>query len=197
MEIPYTVSERPDTGLYNGRLGIWLFLASEVMFFGGVFSSYLLLRLNATEWPRGADRLDVVPGAVNSLILVLSSITVLGAWGALRSGASLSQARRWLGGTVLLGLVFLAIKASEWQHKLEEGIRPATDMFYALYFTMTGLHVLHLVAGLLVLIYLAGPGARLHARSPRQYAQRVEVTGIYWHFVDLVWIVLFPTLYLT
>ena len=197
MEIPYTVTERHDTGLTNGRFGIWLFLASEVMFFGGVFSSYLVLRVNAGEWPRGADRLNVVLGATNSLILVLSSITVLAAWGALRENQDLGRARRWLGATIFLGVVFLAIKASEWQHKLDEGIRPATDIFYALYFTMTGLHVIHLAAGLVVLAYLAGPGAGLHRRAPRQYAQRVEVTGIYWHFVDLVWIVLFPTLYLT
>ncbi len=197
MEIPYTTAERPDTGLTNGRFGIWLFLASEVMFFGGLFSSYLLLRLGATDWPRGADRLDVVLGAVNSLLLVLSSITILAAWGALRDGGGLAKARRLLGATIVLGVVFVAIKANEWQHKLEEGIRPATDMFYALYFTMTGLHLIHLLAGLAVLGYLAGPGAALFRRSPKQYTQRVEITGIYWHFVDLVWIVLFPTLYLT
>src|SRR6202035_2109394 len=99
MNIPYTVEERPDTGLANGKLGIWLFLASEVMLFGALFSSYILLRVGATEWPHG--ELSVKLGAINTIILISSSVTMVMAWASLKMG-EWSKHRMYLFATVIL-----------------------------------------------------------------------------------------------
>jgi len=120
--LPYTTTVRPDTGLTSPKLGIWLFLASEVMLFGSLFSAYALLRTGAAFWP---------------------------------------------------------------DHN-----------FLALYFTMTGLHAIHVIAGMVVNAYLLGPGVRMWTRDHLRFTNRIEIAGIYWHFVDVVWIFLFPVLYL-
>lgn len=194
--IPYQLAVRPDTGTNNGRLAIWLFLASEILFFGSLLSSYLLLRLGADVWPHGAERLHVPLGTINTLVLIASSVFVMLAFERSRDG-DLAASRRHLMVTVGLGTAFLLIKAWEWNDKLTHGIRPADDLFYALYFTLTGVHVLHLAAGLLVLAHLAFWAPKIEAAQRGLYAHRVEIAGIYWHFVDLVWLVLFPLLYLT
>ena len=99
--------------------------------------------------------------------------------------------------TIGLGAVFMVIKAFEYSEKFGHDIYPATNVFYALYFTLTGIHFLHILAGVLVLAYHLGPGSRLLKKNARQFTNRIEVTGLYWHFVDLVWLILFPVLYLT
>ena len=196
MDIPYTVDERPDTGLYNGKLGMWLFLASEVMLFGGLFSAYVMIRTGAAEWPQGADLLNVPLATLNTLILITSSMTMVMAWVALKRDDR-SRHRRFLSLTLFLGIVFLTIKVFEYSEKFGHDIYPATNVFYALYFTLTGIHFLHILAGVLVLAYHLGPGSRLLKKNARQFTNRIEVTGLYWHFVDLVWLILFPVLYLT
>lgn len=195
MQIPYTVEQRPDTGLYNAKLGVWLFLASEVMLFGALFSALILLRTGAASWPHGYEVLNVPLATINTMVLITSSVSMVMSWAALRLG-DFGKYRRWMGLTFLLGLVFMVIKAIEYGAKFEHHLYPSTDNFMATYFTLTGLHGLHVLGGMVVIAYLLGPGSRMWKTEPGRFTNRVEVVGLYWHFVDLVWIFLFPTLYL-
>jgi cytochrome c oxidase subunit 3 len=193
VNIPYTVEERPDTGLANGKLGIWLFLASEVMLFGALFSSYILLRVGAPEWPH--RQLNIPLGTVNTLILITSSVTMVMAWASLKMG-NWGRHRLFLTLTFVLAGIFLVNKYFEYAEHFGKGEGPWHSTFFAIYFTLTGLHALHIVAGMIVMAYFLGPGAGLWKRNPDQFTNRIEYTGLYWHFVDLVWIFLFPVLYL-
>jgi len=336
--IPYTVSARRDTGLYNAKLGIWLFLASEVMLFGGLFSAYVFLRLGAPEgtWPHG--KLDILPGFINTGVLIFSSITVILAWTALKL-REWKKFQIWMSVTLVCALMFMCIKAYEYNGKfhhfglfikedaigkyaqelvdshahvvyhplsrtyeitghvkneavLEEinalkalveqeptqaqrdkytqqmnGLKiklavdepkklagheyhnplkelvaeehaeevrteenfsaetaegnkatghdhhpvvaisqgdiwrsgfffPSYSAFFAIYYTLTGLHAIHVIGGSVVLAYFLFFGAKLYRKNPEHQANRVEVGGLFWHLVDLVWIFLFPILYL-
>ncbi len=290
MEIPYTVTARPDTGLWNAKVGIWLFLASEVMLFGGLFSAYVFLRLDAEPgaWPHGL--LNVPVGTMNTAVLIASSVTVVLAWAALKM-RQFSRYKFYMGITILCGVIFLAVKlAYEWpqkfehfgafikkdalekyepylgnHHLAEKGLAPRTEIsghlhnhealhdenvkeyevaidavnadpanpamdrphflyvpptekvariekadveyanmflpkhsaYFASYFTITGLHGLHVLGGVIVFTYLWLPiGTKLYKRNPEHLANRVEVAGLFWHFVDLVWIFVFPLFYL-
>ena len=193
MQIPYSVDVRPDTGLHNARLGIWLFLASEVMLFAGLFSSYVLLRTGSAEWPRHV--LAVAPAAANTVILIASSMTMVMAWASL-TVRRWSRHRMYLSLTIVLGAVFLVVKGLEYREHVRAGELPSHDTFFAIYYTLTGLHALHIAGGLAVMLYFLGPGSRLWAASPEQFTNRIEATGLYWHFVDMIWILLFPLLYL-
>jgi cytochrome c oxidase subunit 3 len=272
MEIPYTFTARPDTGLYNGKLGIWLFLASEVMLFGAIFTAYLFMRLGAEDgtWPDHIQ--NVALGLTNTILLITSSITMVWAWVALKE-RKLGTYRVALAITILCGVVFLVIKGIEYDSKFnhfgmfikadaiekyrpglekmnafigsipsqhvyevrsedlksqdgdsfvfvpdknpkylinlapEKGAGPAEETaaadseaygtYYAIYFLVTGLHALHIIGGIVVMTYFLTIGSRLYKRNPEQLSNRIEVTGIFWHFVDLVWITVFPILYLT
>ena len=346
MEIPYTVRPRPDTGLANPKLGIWLFLASEVMLFGGLFSAYIFLRIGAEPgyWPHGL--LNVPVGAVNTAILIASSVTVILAWASLKM-RRLGAYKLWMGISILCGAIFLIVKlAYEWPQKFEHfgafikkdaiakyepllgndhirainakggtqieprveisghlhevevdasgadkakfdaflkehsleahpdehdskllvlkgehftpalaeridhlpGVKihsfhlgldpvnadptnpesdaphflyrgptekpgkidrddveffsafaPKHSPYFAIYFTITGLHGLHVLAGILVMGYFWLPiegGTKMFRKNPEQFTNRVEVVGLFWHFVDLVWIFVFPIFYL-
>jgi len=196
IEIPYNSTARPDTGLYNAKLGIWLFLASEVMLFGALFSSLILLRTGVPHWPHGRDEgLNIPLATLNTLILIGSSVSVVLAWANLRLG-NLKKGRIWLGVTLMCALGFMVIKAIEYTDKFKLGHFPKTNNFYAIYFTLTGLHGLHVLGGMIVFAYLIGPGAKMWDTERTRYTNRIEVVGLYWHFVDLVWIFLFPVLYL-
>ncbi|HXO22274.1 MAG TPA: heme-copper oxidase subunit III [Thermoanaerobaculia bacterium] len=196
MDIPYTVEPRPDTGVFNAKLGIWLFLASEVMLFGALFSSYILLRTGAPAWPHGRDEgLSVPLATLNTLILISSSVTMVMSWASLKLN-EFKKYRLYMGLTILCGLGFMVIKSIEYSHKFETHHFPKTNTFLAIYFTLTGLHGLHVLGGMIVNGYFWGPGAKLFKKDPERFANRIEVAGLYWHFVDLVWIFLFPTLYL-
>jgi cytochrome c oxidase subunit 3 len=196
MEIPYTVDVRPDTGLSNGKLGVWLFLASEVMLFAALFSSYILLRVGFPgEWPHGYEELSVPLAAFNTVVLITSSVTMVMAWASLKMN-NFSRFRLHLGATIALSLVFLVVKFFEYEHHLAIGETPAHSTFLAIYFTMTGLHGLHILGGIIVNSYLWGPGAKMWTTEPQRFVNRIEIAGLYWHFVDLVWIFLFPMLYL-
>lgn len=257
MEIPYTVQPRPDTGVYNAKVGMWLFLASEVMLFGGLFSAYILLRVGAPEgsWPRGW--LHVGLGTLNTILLALSAITTLMAWAACKV-RMFDRYKIFQAATLVLAAIFLCVKAYEYRDKLThfeitmkdgrvadghlvkrepsgavvihgrivkdraelmdgrerggehkeiqvqpdqivkmENYGPRHNTFLAAYFTMTGLHALHILGGMVVFAYLLGPGSRMWRIDPARFTNRVEVAGLFWHFVDLVWIFLFPVLYLT
>jgi cytochrome c oxidase subunit 3 len=193
MNIPYTVEERPDTGLTNGKLGIWLFLASEVMLFGALFSTYIILRMGAPEWPHG--ELNVWLGMANTFILIGSSVTMVMAWASLKLG-EWGKHRMYLALTVALSVLFLINKYFEYAAHWAKGELPDHSTFLAIYFTLTGLHGIHILGGIVVMLYFLGPGAKMYQKSPEQFTNRIEYTGLYWHFVDLVWIFLFPVLYL-
>jgi cytochrome c oxidase subunit 3 len=289
MEIPYTLTARPDTGLYNGKLGIWLFLASEVMLFGAIFTAYLFVRLGAEDgtWPNHVQSIPL--GLTNTILLIMSSITMVWAWVALKE-RKFNTYRVALGITILCGLAFLCIKLTEYYQKYEHfgffikedamekylpelqkmnafycavpsqhafevrghmheqtadsfvilpdsnpkylidlakkdkaapaaeestggeertlaiaqadvdrfgRLLPAYGTYYAIYFLVTGLHALHIVGGVVIMLYFLTIGSALYRRNPEQLTNRIEVTGIFWHFVDLVWITVFPILYLT
>lgn len=283
MEVPYTSKARPDTGLYNAKLGIWLFLASEVMLFGALFSSYILLRVNALEgtWPHGL--LNIPIGTFNTFVLISSSVTVVMAWASLKMG-KFNHFKIYMGITILCALAFMVIKSVEYKDKFThyevwfndtarksirghievpgvegnpwfmthkklqelkiESIKihpdaksklasagegkggaeehdahagadhahveeiktadikrlsafvPAHSTYFAIYFTLTALHALHVMGGAAVMFYLWGPGAKMWKTDPERFTNRIEVSGLFWHFVDLVWIFLFPVLYL-
>ena len=303
MEIPYVAKARPDTGLYNAKVGIWLFLASEVMLFGALFSAYILLRVGADPgtWPHAL--LNIPIGTFNTAVLITSSVTVVLGWSSLKMG-NFAAYRKYQAVTILCALGFLGIKTFEYREKFghyevwlnkpiavkhgneevttdrllghieHNGAHPlfwktatlagspevkdksgkvikpavppvesfkfepdpfhytmstrdiahakkeaaghphtpieikASDVkrlsafvpghstYFAIYFTLTALHGLHVLAGALVIAYIWGPGAKMWKTDPERYMNRVEVSGLFWHFVDLVWIFLFPVLYL-
>jgi heme/copper-type cytochrome/quinol oxidase subunit 3 len=195
MVIPYTTEVRPDTGLTNPKLGIWLFLASEVMLFGSLFSSYALLRIGAASWPDQSSVLNVPLATLNTVILISSSVTMVLAWAALK-GQRLDRYKLYMGLTFLAGVGFLVVKTIEYREKFDHGLFPATNNFLGLYFTMTGLHAIHVIGGMIVNAYFLGPGTKMWKTDPERFTNRIEVAGIYWHFVDLVWIFLFPVFYL-
>jgi heme/copper-type cytochrome/quinol oxidase subunit 3 len=195
MDIPYTTEVRPDTGLTNPKLGIWLFLASEVMLFGSLFSSYALLRSGAETWPHQSAILSVPLATLNTVVLIASSVTMVLAWASLKNG-SLPRFRLFMGLTFLGGAIFLVVKVFEYGDKFSHHLYPSSSNFLGLYFTMTGLHAIHVIAGMIVNAYLLVPGTRMWMTDPVRFTNRVEVAGIYWHFVDVVWIFLFPVLYL-
>jgi len=192
-----------------GTLGMWVFLLTEIMFFGGLFLAYVIFRTKYFDgFVVGSHELDVTLGGINTVVLILSSLTM-----ALAVYYSQTGNRRllifFLFVTLVLGLVFLGIKAEEYSHKFEHhlfpgpgfqwsgepGVGDQVRLFLWIYFAMTGLHALHMIIGavmLLFLIYFAWRGKY----SPEYHAP-VELGGLYWHFVDIVWIFLFPLLYLT
>src|SRR3954462_2731316 len=155
MEIPYTVEPRPDSGLANGKLGIWLFLASEVMLFGALFSTYIILRVSAPEWPHG--ELSVKLGAINTFILIASSVTMVVAWAKLKLN-DFAKGRLYIIVTAALAVVFLVNKYFEYAEHFGKCEVPGHSTFFAIYFTLTGLHALHILGGIIVMAYLAGPG---------------------------------------
>ena len=187
-------------------LGMWLFLVTEVMFFGGLFMAYLLYRLWYPEaWSEGSLELDIVLGGVNTVVLILSSLTMALAVRAAQTGLPKATVT-WLLLTMALGMTFLVIKFFEYKHKFELNHVPGpgftfegphanqVEIFLSLYFTMTGLHALHMIIGFGILSAITWMAYKRRF-SPEWYTP-VEMSGLYWHFVDIVWIFLFPLLYL-
>ena len=188
-------------------LGMWVFLVTEVMFFGGLFMAYIVYR---TWYPlafaEGSHHLDILLGGFNTAVLICSSLTMAMAVHAAQLGNRKGQVR-FLVLTILLGATFLGVKVIEYAEKFEHHLIPGhnfqwegaadprnVEIFYTLYFTMTGLHALHMIIGIgvmLVILFMACRG-----RFTPEYYSPVEVSGLYWHFVDIVWIFLFPLLYL-
>jgi cytochrome c oxidase subunit 3 len=187
-------------------LGMWLFLVTEILFFGGLFLAYLVYRIAYPEaFQDASQHLDIVLGATNTAILIGSSLTMAMAVYAAQIG-NRSRQMLFLVGTMILGVAFLGIKGMEYSHKFHDNLVPGArfqfegrdpvhaQLFFSLYFVMTGLHALHMVIGLgimSVLLWMAWRG-----RFTKAYHTPVELSGLYWHFVDIVWIFLFPLLYL-
>ena len=198
MQVPYTVEERPETGLNNSKLGIWVFLASEVMLFGGLFSAYVFLRMAAPagEFAYWGSKLSIPMATVNTMVLISSSVTVIMSWASLKM-KDFEKYKMYMGLTLLCALIFLFIKYFEYTGKFHHGIYPSSSTFMAIYFTLTGLHGLHIIGGMIVMGYFWLPaGNKMWHSEPEHFTNRIEAAGLYWHFVDLVWIFLFPILYL-
>ncbi|MGH9330452.1 MAG: cytochrome c oxidase subunit 3 family protein [Vicinamibacterales bacterium] len=188
-------------------LGMWVFLVTEIMFFGGLFMAYIVYRTwHPDAFAAGSAHLDIPLGATNTAVLIGSSLTM-----ALAVHAAQTSWRRgqivFLLLTIALGATFLVIKAFEYADKFthhlvpgphfqwpDEKLKAPVEMFYSLYFAMTGLHALHMVIGIGIMLWLLWMARR--GRFSAEYFSPVEVSGLYWHFVDIVWIFLFPLLYL-
>jgi cytochrome c oxidase subunit III len=187
-------------------LGMWLFLATEVMFFGGLLMAYLLYRVWYPQaWSEGSLELDIVLGGINTVVLIGSSLTMALAVRAAQTGQQRATVV-FLLLTMALGLTFLVIKFFEYKHKFalhhvpgpnfqfEGPLAPQVEIFLSLYFALTGLHALHMLIGFVlmsVILWMAVKG-----RFSPQWYTPIEMAGLYWHFVDIVWIFLFPLLYL-
>lgn len=178
-------------GLTGPKLAVWWFLASEIMVFGGLIASYLVFRLGGPGWAEASQHLSVTFAAVNTLVLLTSSYTVVRAFVAAERG-DIGGLRINLGLTVLGGLLFLGIKALEYTTEIRAGFTPGSGIFWSFYYTMTGLHGLHVLGGVVLNVVVL-----VAARSSLEHVHRVELAGLYWHFVDVVWIFLFPLLYLS
>lgn len=187
-------------------LGMWVFLVTEVMFFGGLLMAYLLYRVWYPEaWAEGSLELDIYLGGFNTVVLIGSSLTMALAVRSAQVGAPRATVN-WLLVTMALGLTFLVVKFFEYKHKWDLNHIPGPnfvmegpharqiEMFTSLYFGLTGLHALHMVVGVSILSVIAWMAHRRRF-SPEWYTP-VEISGLYWHFVDIVWIFLFPLLYL-
>jgi cytochrome c oxidase subunit 3 len=188
-------------------LGMWVFLVTEIMFFGGLFTAYLVYR---SAYPMGfqeaSNHLDVIWGAINTIVLICSSLTMALAVRAAQTSAPARTQVGWIVATMILGAAFLGIKVIEYRDKFIHHLVPgegfqwpgeypeAAEMFYSLYFCMTGLHAIHMIIGLGIMTVIAIMAWRRSFDA--SYYTPVEVSGLYWHFVDIVWIFLFPLLYL-
>jgi cytochrome c oxidase subunit III len=187
-------------------LGMWVFLITEIMFFGGMFTAYAVYRLLfPAAFGHASAHLDVVLGTTNTAVLIASSLTMALAVHAAQTGRR-GRLLATLVATMVLGAVFLAIKLTEYAHKWHEHLVPGplfrypgadaphAQLFFSLYFALTGFHALHMVIGLGLLLWLVLAARR--GRYGVAYNTPVENVGLYWHFVDIVWIFLFPLLYL-
>ncbi|HXC53257.1 MAG TPA: cytochrome c oxidase subunit 3 family protein [Candidatus Limnocylindrales bacterium] len=189
----------------TATFGMWVFLVTEIMFFGGLFTAYLFYRIQyADAFVHASHHLDIVLGTFNTVVLIGSSLTMAMAVHSARMSRSKSIAF-WIAATMLLGSIFLGVKAYEYTHKWHEGLFPANffysapdaaqqRIYFSLYFAMTGLHATHMVIGMGIMVIIAWQALK-GAYTSRWYTP-VEIMGLYWHFVDLVWIFLFPLLYL-
>jgi cytochrome c oxidase subunit 3 len=193
-----------DQQLEASILGMWVFLVTEIMFFGGLFFAYILYRwMYPAGWVAGSHELNVVLGGVNTLVLIGSSVTMALAVRSAQVGSRRGQLV-CLVLTILLGTTFLVVKYFEYKAKFDHHLVPGphfnpdlpigSEIFFSLYFIMTGIHAAHMVVGIglmSVILWMAWKGRF----SPAYYGP-IEVSGLYWHFVDIVWIFLFPLLYL-
>jgi cytochrome c oxidase subunit III len=187
-------------------LGMWVFLVTEVLFFGGLFLTYAVYRSKYPEaFAAASHELDVTLGTINTVVLITSSLTMALAVHAAQLGER-KVLMAFLVLTMILGTVFLGIKSVEYYHKFTEHHVPGPDfrfekehlrhaqIFFSLYFVMTGLHAIHMIVGIgimLVMLWWSWNGT-----ITAEYASPIEISGLYWHFVDIVWIFLFPLLYL-
>jgi cytochrome c oxidase subunit 3 len=187
--IPYTTERRADTGMTNVRLGMWLFIASEIMLFGALFSAYALLRSAATNWPPGRNVLSLPLGATNTVVLLALTTLV---WRA--RNASTPAVRRFLVlATVMAGL-FLALKSTEYVHDFSTGLLPRVSTFMAMYFTLTMLHAAHVIAGAVANAWVMAGTRRA---GDAMTAGRLRALSVYWAFVDVVWLLIFVLMYLS
>lgn len=179
-------------GLTAGRLGIWALIASEVVLFAGLFGSFILMRMINPQWSEEARHLNLAAGTVNSLVLLISNFFMMKSSSSVAAGRA-SDVKKYLFLTMAMGVLFLCVKAFEYTAEFAHGEFPTSGGFWAFYFLMTGIHATHIIGGL-VAMGLLWVRALKGTLGPLQ--GRVALTGIYWSFVEVVWIFLFPMLYL-
>lgn len=174
-----------------GKFGMWIFLVSEIMFFTGLIGSYIVLRLGATEWPNAWTVLNVPLLTINTTILLTSSLTMVLAVSAIQRGECRKSARLLLA-TALLGALFLVLKIADYIHMIEHGFTISSNLFGSCYYLLTGFHGLHVLSGIIVLLvlYFQTRAGRFNSTN---YV-RIESSGLYWHFIDAIWVILFAFL---
>lgn len=180
---------RSATTIPTGRLAVWWLLASEIVIFGGLLASYLMHRLGHPEFGDYASHTNTTIGAINTLVLLTSSYFAVRAHNAAEHGRG-GEAFKWLWATIGGALLFVCIKSFEWYTEITHGFTITTNAFWSFYYTAAGLHACHVIAGAIIM------GIVAHDAKRNRELQRVELIGIYWHFVDVVWIFLFPLLYI-
>jgi cytochrome c oxidase subunit 3/cytochrome o ubiquinol oxidase subunit 3 len=185
-----------STGLSNEKLGMWVFLSSECLLFGALISTYLLLHKRIPEnapGPRPKEIFDIPFTSVSSFVLLMSSLTMVLAVSAITRG-DVKRNRLWLATTALLGMVFIGGQVYEFTSFVKEGLGFTTNIFGSAFYTLTGFHGVHVSLGILMLLSLVG--LSLRGRLGPDRAETVEIIGLYWHFVDIVWIIIFTVVYL-
>jgi heme/copper-type cytochrome/quinol oxidase subunit 3 len=180
---------RSSAGMPTGRLAVWWVIASEIVIFGGIIASYVMHRLAHDAFGAQAAHTNTWIGAFNTFVLLTSSLSAVLAHKAADAGDG-KKAAKFLVYTILGGGTFLVVKAFEWTHEIREGFTITSSTFWSFYYTAAGIHASHVIAGMALMTYIA-----LDARKMKEL-QRVEYVGLYWHFVDIVWIFLFPLLYI-
>ncbi|MFT5049615.1 MAG: cytochrome c oxidase subunit 3 [Chlamydiales bacterium] len=177
----------------RGKFAIWLFLATEIMFFTGLIGTYVVLRTGAPSWPNPASRLAIDITAANTFILIVSSWTVVRGLAAIQKGDQAGLVK-WLGLSILIGSVFVGVQVYEYTELFKHGALPNQDLFWSTFYAMTGFHGLHVIVGVIWLACLWIGAVR--GRYTAQDYMAIELGGLYWHFVDLVWVLLFTLVYL-
>ena len=180
---------RSASGMPTQRLAVWWIIASEIVIFGGLLGSYIMHRLAHGIWADYAANTNPWIGLFNTFVLLTSSLAAVLAHQAAERGDG-KRAANLLYATCLGGLIFLCVKAFEWTYEISHGMTITSNTFWSFYYTAAGIHAAHVIAGCIIMIFVAQTAKRnleLH---------RVEIIGIYWHFVDVVWIFLFPLLYI-
>jgi len=180
---------RSSAGILTGRLGVWWVLASEIVIFGGLLASYIMLRISHAAWAVEASYTSTPIGTFNTFVLLTSSLSAVLAHNAMELGDG-KKAARLLHYTIAGGGLFLCVKAYEWAGEISEGFTISSSGFWSFYYTATGIHAMHVIAGMILMAIVARDAAK------GLNVHRVELVGIYWHFVDLVWIFLFPLVYI-
>jgi heme/copper-type cytochrome/quinol oxidase subunit 3 len=184
----------PGSGVYHEKLGMWVFLLSEVMFFTALIGSYIILRFSHPEaWPEPGAVLNIPVTAANTFILICSSVTMVKAYASAADG-HLNALRWWLLATVLIGATFVGVQVYEYIELVHQGFLPSSGLFGSTFYTMTGFHGFHVTMGVLCMIWVTAKAFRGGYTAADH--RGVEVIGLYWHFVDLVWIILFTIVYL-
>ena len=180
---------RSATGIPTGRLAVWWVLASEIVIFGGLLMSYLMFRLHHESWGYEAAHTNPWAGGFNTFVLLTSSLFVVLAHNAAEHKDT-AKSFKYIWWTIAGGGVFMVVKAYEYTSEIMHGYTLFKSVFWSFYYTAAGLHATHVLAGIIIIAIVAVHAARNHA------LHRVELIGIYWHFVDIVWIFLFPLLYI-
>jgi heme/copper-type cytochrome/quinol oxidase subunit 3 len=180
---------RSAAGLPTGRLAVWWVVVSEIVIFGGLLASYIMYRLAHDAFAEQAAHTNTWIGAFNTLVLLTSSLSAVLAHQAAERGDG-PKAARLIYATVVGAVTFLVVKGFEWTFEIQHGYTITSSTFWSFYYAAAGLHASHVVAGAIIMLFVAKDAAR------NQELHRVELIGIYWHFVDIVWIFLFPLLYI-
>lgn len=194
MAIPYTTEVRPDTGLYNGKLAMWLFLAAEAMFFGALFSSYAFLRVASDSWPVGSEILPVGVAAMTTAAMILAGVFSARGWSDLQR-PNRGRHATWMFATIAAGVAAVVLIAIDHGIESRQGMKAATNTFYACWYLITGVHRIHVIIAIAITLYLGRPGSRLRQEEPARYRNRVECLGLFWQFLVLMWIATFVCFY--